>query len=91
AGADYAAFGACFASGTKPNAPMAPLKLFVQAKEKTKIPLVAIGGITLQNAPLAVQAGADAVAIVGALFNVNNNAPQIVRTAQEFSAVFDMS
>lgn len=91
AGADYAAFGACFASGTKPNAPVAPLSLFAQAKTKTEIPLVAIGGITLQNAPLAVQAGADAVAIVGALFNINNNAQQIVRVAQEFTAAFDMS
>lgn len=90
AGADYAAFGACFASGTKPNAPVAPLNLFAQAKAKIKIPLVAIGGITLQNAPLAVQAGADAVAIVGALFNVNNNAQQIARTAQDFSKIFDM-
>jgi len=90
AGADYAAFGACFASGTKPNAPVAPLNLFAQAKAKIKIPLVAIGGITLQNMPMAVQAGADAVAIVGALFNVNNNAQQIARTAQDFSKIFDM-
>ncbi len=90
AGADYAAFGACFASSTKPHAPVAPLNLFAQAKAHAKIPLVAIGGITLQNAPLAVQAGADAIAIVGALFNINNNAQQIVLTAQDFSKVFDM-
>ena len=34
AGADYAAFGACFASGTKPNAVVAPLDLFSQGKSK---------------------------------------------------------
>jgi thiamine-phosphate pyrophosphorylase len=90
AGADYAAFGACFASGTKPNAPVAALSLFNDAKHSVNIPLVAIGGITLQNAPLAMAAGADAIAVVGALFNVNNNAQQIVRAAQDFSAVFDM-
>lgn len=90
AGADYAAFGACFASGTKPNAPVAALSLFNDAKRSVNIPLVAIGGITLQNAPLAMAAGADAIAVVGALFNVNNNAQQIVRAAQDFSAVFDM-
>lgn len=90
AGADYAAFGACFASGTKPNAPVAPLSLFDEAKAKTQIPLVAIGGITLQNAPLAVQAGADAVAIVGALFNLNN-AQQISRVVHDFSALFEGS
>jgi len=90
ADADYAAFGACFASGTKPNAPVAPLSLFAEAKRQIDIPLVAIGGVTLQNAGLAVGAGADAVAVVGALFNVNNNAQQIVAIAQDFSRVFDM-
>lgn len=90
AGADYAAFGACFASGTKPNAPVAPLSLFAEARRSIKIPLVAIGGITLQNAALAVSAGADAIAVVGAVFSVNNNAQQIVRVAQDFSKVFDV-
>jgi thiamine-phosphate pyrophosphorylase len=88
AGADYAAFGACFASGTKPNAPVAPLSLFAQAKAMIKIPLVAIGGIDLQNAPLVVQAGADAVAVVGALFNVNNHTQQISHAAHDFSLLF---
>ena len=69
AGADYAAFGACFASGTKPGAPVAPLQLFAQAKQVVNIPLVAIGGITLENTPQVIAAGADAIAVVGALFN----------------------
>ncbi len=69
AGADYAAFGACFVSATKPGAPVAPLQLFAQAKQAVGIPLVAIGGITLENAPQAIAAGADAIAVVGALFN----------------------
>jgi thiamine-phosphate pyrophosphorylase len=64
--------------------------LFAEAKRQIDIPLVAIGGVTLQNAGLAVGAGADAVAVVGALFNVNNNAQQIVAIAQDFSRVFDM-
>jgi len=91
AGADYAAFGACFASGTKPNAPVAPLSLFAQAKAHISIPSVAIGGITLHNAGMALQAGADAVAIVGALFNVNNDVRQIVSAVQEFTKVFDVN
>jgi len=90
AGADYAAFGACFASRTKPNAAVAPLSLFAQAKSKVDIPLVAIGGISLDNAALAISAGANAIAVVGALFDVNNNTQQIVRTAKDFSAVFDI-
>ena len=89
AGADYVAFGACFVSGTKPNATSAALSLFKDAKRSVSIPLVAIGGITLQNAPLALSAGADVIAVVGALFNVNNNVQQITRAAQDFSVMFD--
>lgn len=96
AGADYVAFGACFASSTKPNAPVAPLSLFAQAKLAISIPLVAIGGITLANARQATQAGADAVAVVGALFNLEENvnsgnkADQSVKeAARQFSQLFD--
>ncbi len=87
AGADYAAFGACFASGTKPNAAAAPLALFAQAKLLTNIPLVAIGGITLENVAQAKKAGADAVAVVGALFSPEN--PQLTEeSAKQFSQLF---
>ncbi|MGB7816616.1 MAG: thiamine phosphate synthase [Methylotenera sp.] len=80
AGASYVAFGACFSSETKPNALHAPLSLFTEAKQKIAIPLVAIGGITLENAPSVLQAGADAIAVVGALFNAND----IIETSQQF-------
>jgi len=90
AGADYAAFGACFASGTKPNAPVAALSLFVEARQLVQIPLVAIGGITLENAARAAAAGADAVAVVGALFNAGNSHESITQVARDFSQVFDM-
>ena len=96
AGADYVAFGACFASGTKPNAPVAPLSLFAQAKQTIRIPLVAIGGITLDNAKQAMQAGADAVAVVGALFNLEENVSwegkathSVKEVARQFSQLFD--
>jgi thiamine-phosphate pyrophosphorylase len=87
AGADYAAFGACFASGTKPNAVAAPLDLFVQTRQLVDIPLVAIGGINLENATQAIQAGADAVAVVGALFNPENS-QGIEASARQFSQLF---
>ena len=83
AGASYVAFGACFASNTKPNATKAGLELFEQAK-KLQIPSVAIGGITLENAPSVILAGADAIAVVDALFN----AADIVKTSQQFSQIF---
>lgn len=68
-GADYVAFGACFPSATKPAAPRADLQLFTRAKGELGLPTVAIGGITPDNAGLAFSAGADAVAVIGALWN----------------------
>lgn len=68
AGASYVAFGACFPSETKPNAVHAPLSLISQAKQKLSIPVVGIGGITLDNAPMVIQAGADAVAVITDVF-----------------------
>ena len=50
AGADYVAFGSVFPSPTKPAAVRAPLALFGEARA-LGVPLVAIGGITLENAP----------------------------------------
>lgn len=82
-GADYVAFGACFDSGTKPAAVRAPLELFAEAKP-LGLPTVAIGGITAENAPLAIQAGADSIAVIGALWT----APDIRQAAQTFSKLF---
>lgn len=71
-GASYVAFGACFSSGTKPNAVNAPLTLFNEAKKNIRIPLVAIGGITDSNTASVINAGANAIAVVGALFFAND-------------------
>jgi thiamine-phosphate pyrophosphorylase len=84
-GASYVAFGACFSSDTKPNAVNAPLSLFAEAKQKIKIPLVAIGGITLQNAPQVIAAGASSIAIVGALFGADDFAA----TSEQFVYLFN--
>ena len=84
AGASYLAFGACFASSTKPNAPVAALDLFTRAKTELTIPTVAIGGITLANAPQVLQAGASAIAVINAIFGADD----VKTTAQQFSALF---
>lgn len=68
AGASYVAFGAVFASGTKPGAVHAPLSLFADAAN-LGVPRVAIGGITPDNAGQVVAAGADAIAVIGSLFD----------------------
>lgn len=84
AGADYLAFGAFFPSIVKPAAAVADVNLLQQARVELALPLVAIGGINLDNSAALVQAGADAVAVISALFN----APDIKATAQNFSKLF---
>lgn len=69
AGADYVAFGALFASPTKPAAVHAPLELLTRARRELKLPIAAIGGITLDNAPQAIKAGADLLAVISDVFD----------------------
>ena len=83
-GADYVAFGSFFQSTTKPKAVRPSLDLLRQAKREISCPIVAIGGITLENAPLLIEAGADAVAVISALFD----SPEIEVTATRFAALF---
>ena len=83
AGADYVAFGSVFPSGTKPGAVRAPVELFAQART-LGVSLVAIGGITLENAASVLHAGADALAVISALFD----APDIASRAREFARLF---
>jgi thiamine-phosphate pyrophosphorylase len=71
AGADYVAFGSMFASPTKPAAVHAPLALLGAARRFGR-PVVAIGGITLENAPAVIAAGADALAVITALFEAGD-------------------
>ncbi len=82
-GASYIAFGACFPSGTKPNAPKADLSLF-SSLAVLSIPKVAIGGITLDNAAQAISAGADAIAVIGAIFSSDD----VLSTSRQFSLMF---
>ncbi|HEY7987007.1 MAG TPA: thiamine phosphate synthase [Methylophilaceae bacterium] len=86
AGADYVAFGSMFDSTTKPDAPRATLELLREARSRLKIPIVAIGGITLQNAHEVAAAGADAAAVINAVFA----ATDVYRAAQAFSNIFNI-
>jgi len=67
AGADYLAFGAFFPSPTKPLARRAGAGLLRDAKS-LGLPLVAIGGITPDNAQPLIEAGADFVAAISGVF-----------------------
>lgn len=83
-GADYIAFGSVFASPTKPSAVRAPLSLFSEARS-LGVPRVAIGGITLENAPQLLAAGADALAVISDLFD----AEDIAARARQYGKLFD--
>ena len=71
-GADYVAFGAVFPSPTKPRAVTASLGLLTRATATLSIPVVAIGGINLDNAAAVVRSGVDAIAVISALYNAPN-------------------
>lgn len=83
-GADYVAFGSFFPSATKPGAVPAPLELLRQARQNLHVPIVAIGGITPDNAPALIEAGAAAVAVISGLFD----APDIELAARQYSQLF---
>lgn len=74
AGADYIAFGAMFPSRVKPDTVRAPLSVLTEARalvEERDAPrpaVVAIGGITPENAALVAAAGADSIAVITGLF-----------------------
>lgn len=70
-GASYVAFGAIFASKTKPNANVCGLNILKQAKANLSIPICAIGGINLSNIALVSQTGIDYIAVVNAIYSPN--------------------
>lgn len=84
AGASYVSFGAFFPSPTKPAAGRAPLELLT-ATANLGIPRVAIGGITIDNAKLLVDAGAEFIATVSALFGTDDTRVAAGRLASLFS------
>ena len=83
-GADYVAFGAFFSSSVKPGAVKADVALLQTARHELNVPIVAIGGITQQNGAALIEAGADALAVISAVFD----APDIETSAQGFSTLF---
>jgi len=79
-GADYVAFGAFFTSGTKEVTRFISPDILQWWSELMELPCCAIGGITAQNCAPLVQAGADFVAIVGAVWNHPDGPAAGVRT-----------
>jgi thiamine-phosphate pyrophosphorylase len=84
-GADYVAFGRFFPSRTKPQAVPASLELLCEAKQKLRIPVVAIGGITPENGASLIAAGADALAVIEGVFGQAD----IKAAAQRYTKLFN--
>jgi thiamine-phosphate pyrophosphorylase len=75
AGVDYVAFGAMFASPTKPQAARAPFELLGRARRELRasgVAVAAIGGITFANAGEVIAAGADLVAVISDVFGADD-------------------
>jgi len=83
-GADYVAFGAFFPSSVKPEAVKAEVSILRDARHEIHEPIVAIGGITHHNGAMLIEAGADSLAVISALWD----APDIEASAKLFSTLF---
>jgi thiamine-phosphate pyrophosphorylase len=86
AGADYVAFGAFFPSGTKAAKHRARPEVLADWSTTTVVPCVAIGGITQENCQPLVEAGADFLAVIGAIWAYPHGPRAAVR---DFNAVFE--
>ena len=85
AGADYIGFGPCFTTSTKQNPdPVVGLDRLARVCAASPIPVVAIGGITLDTVAAVARAGAAAAAIIRAV----NSAPDIATAARAVTAAF---
>jgi thiamine-phosphate pyrophosphorylase len=73
--AEYIAFGPVFATSSKANPdPVVGIELLRRVRDLSEKPIVAIGGITLENAPSVIQAGADCVAVISDVLRAPDHA-----------------
>ncbi len=85
AGADYVAFGAFFPTQTKEPKTKADIDLLRWWSEMMVVPSVAIGGITVENAPALVEAGADFLAVSAGVWEHGQGPREAVR---QFNTLF---
>ncbi|QXM07364.1 thiamine phosphate synthase [Crassaminicella indica] len=70
--ADYLGVGAVFPTSTKNDAKVISEKVFHDIQAKVSIPIVTIGGITLNNASTLINRGVNCIAVVSAILNQDN-------------------
>jgi thiamine-phosphate pyrophosphorylase len=66
-GADFLVLGTIFPSRSHPGAAGAGTALVREARKRVRIPILAIGGVTVENAAACIEAGADGVAVISAI------------------------
>ena len=85
-GANYVAFGAIYATDSKPEAGNIGLETLKLAKDKLNVPLCAIGGLTVENSKEVIESGADYCAVISDILGLPMNA--IPERLDEWSALF---
>lgn len=85
AGVDAIAFGSIYSSVTKPHAVRAPLSLLSEARAAwPQQRIIAIGGISAENVGAVASAGADAAAVMDAIFGAENPASAVRELMRRF-------
>ena len=84
-GADYIGIGAIFPTASKDDTSVVGIKTLEMVRKAVRIPIVAIGGMTPDCAYEAINAGADAVAVISCVMGDSDPA----RAAKEFSLLFN--
>lgn len=85
-GANYVAFGAIYATDTKPEAGNIGLETLKQAKVQLNVPICAIGGLTVENSDVVITAGADLCAVISDILGRPMN--HIPERLDEWSELF---
>ena len=85
---DYIALGACFPSSTKPNAPLASTEFIKKVMTQASKPVVAIGGINLDNCKSVLDCGVNAIAVVNEIFS-SQEITQTVKTFNEILKTYE--
>lgn len=85
-GANYVAFGAIYATDSKPEAGNIGLETLKLAQEQLNVPLCAIGGLTVENSKVVIESGADYCAVISDILGL----PMYASTERldEWSALF---
>lgn len=78
-GCDYVVFGSVFATATHPGGVPAGLEVLEEATQLTSLPVLAIGGITPENAAMCRERGAHGVAVIRAVWDAQDIAEAVRR------------